>query len=344
MGGAFDREDQGASLRSARWLIAVSLIGLILVGVGLVVTVLQVANSVDHDHFSRERGRVSVALAAFTQVHGPLTPDLVQQFGAEQALSDIKLSAVSAVGNDRLSVPVTANAGSVASTVSWETIRPGTTALTKYAPLRVPLILMVAALIGFVLFYLNRLAWALDLERGRAVKLAGQDPLTGLANRLRFDAVLKSDLNENRQGLGLLYLDLDGFKAVNDRLGHAAGDAVLQTVAQRLCSVVPEDALIARLGGDEFAVLSSKAIARNELETLADAIVETIEKPYQFGTMTAKIGVSIGIAIADRRQRSAQALLALADSALYRAKVQSGSARRFAADTESRNGAGSEAA
>lgn len=153
---------------------------------------------------------------------------------------------------------------------------------------------------------------------------ARHDALTGLLNR----AALLDDLSERlsrvqarRQQLIIYLLDLDGFKHVNDTLGHAAGDALLKQLSGRLVSVVPETALIARLGGDEFAIVqSSSTDDREETEALAIDLLQAIAIPFSIESQEASVGVSIGISIAPLHGVTVPELLYKADLALYRVK------------------------
>ncbi|MEA2877348.1 MAG: hypothetical protein QOF14_2544 [Hyphomicrobiales bacterium] len=154
--------------------------------------------------------------------------------------------------------------------------------------------------------------------------MAQHDPLTGLANRLLLSSHIEVALKrERRQGKGfaLLLIDLDRFKSVNDRFGHAAGDELLRCVAQRLRDCVREADMVARLGGDEFAIIQAMTDNREGIEVLARRIVEKISAPYSLAGRSAVIGASIGIA------RSAdttdiEQLFHNADLALYRVKAE----------------------
>jgi len=153
--------------------------------------------------------------------------------------------------------------------------------------------------------------------------MANFDALTGLANRAVFLNLAGSECDaavRDRKRRALLFLDLDGFKGVNDGLGHAVGDRVLVEVADRLKSIVPATALLARLGGDEFAILYAVA-HRAEAETLAKALINRLSAPYQIDSSVAEIGLSIGIAFAPDDADQPDALLVKADLALYTAKA-----------------------
>lgn len=153
--------------------------------------------------------------------------------------------------------------------------------------------------------------------------LAHIDSLTGLANRLLFQKFLGKILPlARRHGhrFALLYLDLDGFKKINDTQGHLAGDKVLREVACRLQAVVRESDLAARLGGDEFALVVQHIDGRDGAEILAGRILSSLHRPIEFGEEPLHIGASIGIALFPDDAGDADQLLRLADEALYRVK------------------------
>jgi diguanylate cyclase (GGDEF)-like protein/PAS domain S-box-containing protein len=149
---------------------------------------------------------------------------------------------------------------------------------------------------------------------------AVRDPLTGLANRTllqeRLRAVLARDARTGAT-TALLFLDLDGFKAVNDRHGHAVGDTVLKVIAERLTAVVRPSDTVARLGGDEFVVLVEGA-SDEGVTLLTKRLREAVEEPI--GTQSLEVGVSIGVALSHRGEAEPSALLGAADRAMYAAK------------------------
>ncbi|MDQ1078209.1 bifunctional diguanylate cyclase/phosphodiesterase [Pseudoroseomonas cervicalis] len=148
---------------------------------------------------------------------------------------------------------------------------------------------------------------------------ARHDSLTGLANRTEFQARLEERLAQG-EATGLLLLDLDFFKEVNDQLGHASGDVLLRQVAQRLDRLLPEGSLGARLGGDEFAALL--AAGPEQAQALAQHLSGALCEPYQLEGRSAVIGVSCGLALAPRHAGAVSALLRCADLALYQAKQE----------------------
>lgn len=162
--------------------------------------------------------------------------------------------------------------------------------------------------------------WRND-ERTR--HLAFHDVLTDLPNRAllmeRLGQLINLTRRETRK-LALLFLDLDGFKGVNDTLGHDAGDDLLVAVANKLQPLVRQTDTVARLGGDEFVVLLDNPENVDQIGHIAARIVETLSQPFNFGEKTAQIGVSIGISLHPTDGQTSEELLRNADAALYGAK------------------------
>lgn len=157
---------------------------------------------------------------------------------------------------------------------------------------------------------------------------ADHDALTGLANRALMKTLLAERLvacQRNSTYLSLLYIDLDGFKKINDNHGHAVGDHLLQIVAHRLRALIRTSDVIARLGGDEFVVVLAGTSAR-DAELIAAKIIDSLGAPYKLGDCVAAISASIGLAQYPLSGSSGKALLQRADDAMYRAK-QDGKSR-----------------
>lgn len=151
------------------------------------------------------------------------------------------------------------------------------------------------------------------------------DSLTGLANRTAlFHAIQRITARNKRSNkkLFLLYLDLDGFKAVNDSFGHEAGDRVLIDIGQRISANIREYDLVARMGGDEFVILAEGVAGEDNIQQIAQRIIEDIEMPIEVGEDTISVSVSIGIACSDDPCDIETKLLRYADSAMYHAKKQ----------------------
>ncbi|MGJ7439747.1 EAL domain-containing protein [Aquipuribacter sp. MA13-6] len=158
------------------------------------------------------------------------------------------------------------------------------------------------------------------------VRLAGHDALTGLANRSSlFDGLEASVARAGRTGaaVAVVFLDLDGFKQVNDTFGHATGDAVLSQVGERLDAALRRGDVLARIGGDEFvAVLPDLDPSRAErvAARVADGFVRALEQPLTAGPVEVRLSGSVGVALSPQHALSADRLLAEADAAMYRAK------------------------
>jgi diguanylate cyclase (GGDEF)-like protein/PAS domain S-box-containing protein len=164
---------------------------------------------------------------------------------------------------------------------------------------------------------------ALAESRDELERLARVDALTGLANRRQFDerfALALMRLRRNGPPVALMFLDVDRFKQVNDSYGHAAGDAVLQTFAQRLRECTRGSDLIARLGGDEFVVLVEDAMLPASAEVIARKLIATMGAPVAVEGHVLEVTTSIGIAYA-REPTESTVLMAAADAALYDAKA-----------------------
>jgi diguanylate cyclase (GGDEF)-like protein len=162
----------------------------------------------------------------------------------------------------------------------------------------------------------------------RARHMAMHDGLTALPNRGFFLDQLGyslAHLEPGRQSLGVLYLDLDGFKAINDRHGHGVGDDLLKIVAARLTRAVRSVDMVSRLGGDEFACLPAHGLGPEQLRQLAVKLFDAISAPFKLDKLMLSVRPSIGIAMCPKEGASAAALLQFADAAMYQAKrAQSG--------------------
>ena len=155
------------------------------------------------------------------------------------------------------------------------------------------------------------------------------DMLTGLANRRALDQRL-SRLHQSREGFGLMHLDLDRFKAVNDTLGHAAGDHVLRHVASVLTEETRGGDTVARIGGDEFVLLFPALQDRAQLDGIAMRIIDRLGAPIPYGADICRIACSIGTVLSgDYAPGDRTRMMADADAALYRAKAAGRGCHRF---------------
>ena len=160
-------------------------------------------------------------------------------------------------------------------------------------------------------------------EKEQLLALAHHDSLTKLLNRYSFERALESSLSRAKrhdESVALLFIDLDNFKAVNDTYSHAAGDALLQSVAQRVSKILRTEDIFARLSGDEFAILIEKVEDISRLGNIAQKILDTIVAPVAFMSHTISVGCSIGIALYPEDAKTPNELINRADHAMYSVK------------------------
>jgi diguanylate cyclase (GGDEF)-like protein len=176
------------------------------------------------------------------------------------------------------------------------------------------------------------------IERHRSELLlahnALHDPLTGLPNRTLFEDRLSLALAHSQRhdwSIALFFLDLDGFKQINDRFGHLAGDGVLRTVAGRMLAALRPGDTVGRFGGDEFTVLCGEIESEADVVRVATRLTESIRRPVSIAGDEVTLSPSIGIALV-RRMDKPEAVIRLADQAMYRAKRRSGENYEVIAD------------
>lgn len=180
--------------------------------------------------------------------------------------------------------------------------------------------------LALILLYLHARRQALALERRAFIEVrhrALHDPLTGLGNRTLLQDRLEHALNQAQRGsrgLTLLYLDLDGFKQINDRHGHAVGDEVLRLAAQRLRNCLREADTVARIGGDEFVVLLESTQDSGDVEAVRHKLATCLGQPYPVGGLTLSLSVSIGVSRYPEHADDPTGLLQHADAEMYKAK------------------------
>ncbi len=165
----------------------------------------------------------------------------------------------------------------------------------------------------------------LEQKQQHLDRLAHYDSLTGLPNRVLFRDRLEQSLLKARrreEQLAVLFIDLDEFKQINDSLGHAAGDVVLQQVARRFLSVVREEDSVARLGGDEFTVILESVSAVESVSKIAQKLIHVTQEPLHIDNRELYVTTSIGISLYPGDGRDAETLLRNADTAMFKAKEQ----------------------
>lgn len=164
---------------------------------------------------------------------------------------------------------------------------------------------------------------AQKMTQERIEHMAHYDALTGLPNRALFYDRLRQALSlarRNKSGFALMYMDLDGFKQVNDSMGHHAGDLLLIGVAERLSGCMRESDTVARLGGDEFTIILNETHMHDDVAGVAQKIIKAISVPFDLEGREARIGISIGIARYSEEASNEDELMKRADEAMYEAK------------------------
>lgn len=217
---------------------------------------------------------------------------------------------------------------------AWSPQRPGDELLGIALPF---MALFVALFSIFTAVLLNYLVASARMISDREDK-AALDPLTGLPNRARFFSVLDLHLAQafrSEGALAVMYIDLDGFKTVNDTMGHAAGDELLRQIALRFKASVAPTGIVARLGGDEFAVILPGTHDDALLQAVAARLLIAASDPFDLSTGVAHVSCSIGIALARQDDATGTDLLNRADGALYQAKASGRNAMRMSGSVES---------
>ena len=178
---------------------------------------------------------------------------------------------------------------------------------------------------------------ALEKAAVTITHLANHDPLTSLPNRrLLFELIQKTFDIAARNGtkVGVIYLDLDDFKPINDKLGHLAGDRALVAIAQRLRSLLRAADTVARVGGDEFVAVLSNVKDRSDIRLAAEKILEECNQPFAIDGVESRVGVSMGIAVYPEDGSTLEAIVSAADTAMYGVKRGGKNDFAFASDAE----------
>jgi len=163
----------------------------------------------------------------------------------------------------------------------------------------------------------------LAAANARLEAMAMQDPLTGLANRTALERHIAHAMRRTRRRedyLAVMLIDLDGFKQINDQLGHETGDEVLRCIANRLKAIAREADFIARLGGDEFVLVAENMLSQEQTHFIAERFLDTLSMPIELGEHSVSVGASIGITLTRSAQPDMALLLREADSAMYARK------------------------
>ena len=188
---------------------------------------------------------------------------------------------------------------------------------------------------GFQARFIWTLLTRLKRTNERVTELAHHDSLTGLPNRILFYDRLNqaiSRASREKETFAVLYLDLDGFKGINDAFGHGVGDALLCEAARRIRACVRASDTVARMGGDEFTVILCNVKTAANKDRVAKKIIEAISSPFPLNGKECSVSVSIGIALYPDHGQTAEQLVKIADAAMYLAKNDGRNCYRFVGD------------
>lgn len=215
--------------------------------------------------------------------------------------------------------------------VSWEPENPGTTLLRALLPALLATTFLLLGVAAIVLWHARRATQNLAESEALAFRLAYIDPLCGLPNRAMLMRVLGDRLSRPVPGtrLAIFFLDLDGFKDINDTLGHYVGDLLLSEIGSRLKELPVPNVLASRFGGDEFVIMVPVGPGKGEIEAVGATLLETIRQPASIAGQTLVVGGSIGASVAPDHGTVASELIRLADIAVYRAKADGRGAVRL---------------
>jgi len=259
-----------------------------------------------------------------------LDESLLHELSDDHAIKDLALENTALSEVTRRSVEIPLYPGNKRVWLTWTPAKPGTALLHEL----LPALLGIAIFIGFigflVLIHARRATTQLAESERRATELAFRDALTGLGNRAQLIEALTEEISALDTGkkLALLFIDIDGFKDINDTLGHHVGDELLTVVAWRLASIKDNKAVV-RFGGDEFAVLIASDNV-NEIGVISRHVLESLRQQTPAGDHVLGVTASIGVAIAPDHGGDPGTLLRRADIALYRARIEGrGTLRMF---------------
>ena len=272
-----------------------------------------------------------------------LDGSILKKMGSDLVLRDISFRHDAALIGGGNAVPLNTAFGDHIGWITWTAKVPGPKIVQRTAPVLVTFILFFLGVVagGAVIVRRMRLtANELKASEAQAQHNALHDAMTGLPNRVYYMQRLRTLLGEFIDGaaqgnLFIAYIDIDGFKLVNDTMGHHVGDELVRQVAHRLREALPREAFIARFGGDEFVLLHASEDGARAADQLGAKIIQLMRRPFLISGNTLEVSVSCGISWGPEQSEDPGELLRRADIALYRAKQRGrGRYRRFTPDMD----------
>ncbi|WP_417842288.1 putative bifunctional diguanylate cyclase/phosphodiesterase [Thalassospira sp.] len=251
-------------------------------------------------------------------------PEYLAELERKYLFDHLRFSTVQdAVGNERV-YPMVTNDNQTIGYYIWQPYRPGSTVMAYISPM---LVLVFGGLVVGVFVFMSlmhRRETSQDAVEARMHYMVMHDALTGLPNRVHFNQRVDLELSRlapGGAGIALLFLDINGFKQVNDSFGHPLGDKLLYEFGQRLLSLSRERDAAGRLGGDEFTLMLTGIRQREDIERFCRRLIELARMPFNIEGHQIFVGLSVGYAFAPEHGQDRNELMRKADVALYHAKM-----------------------
>ena len=254
-----------------------------------------------------------------------LTKERLSDLGRSFLIDDLHFEAgeASQATHAESTLPVLDIFGDMIGQYVWTPPTPGDAVLRQVLPPIGVALVLFSIVAGVTAFRARRIAIALTESEKVAVVAARTDGMTGLRNRTGFTEILHSPAYHAACAageLGVIYLDINGFKAVNDSIGHQGGDELVKALTARVRSILPSDALFARIGGDEFAVALTGPSVRDSAINVANSIVQCLDQPFTVHSFEFHVTVAVGYAVASGTGLTPSEVVRRADIAMYQAK------------------------
>jgi diguanylate cyclase (GGDEF)-like protein len=271
---------------------------------------------------SDDKLTVSADKVEFVVFARHLTPKVIDKLSRNYIIKGLSLAAVAP--SDRPSAIIKDSDGASVGAFVWSETAPGTWSYLQVRPMVIAGLSILGLFFTGLLLFGTLLIRKLIKDERSARKLAKEDLLTGLVNRVGlFDELdaMADTARETHQHLILFYLDLDGFKEINDAYGHFIGDQLIKGVTAGLQGLLPDGAIFARIGGDEFAIAFLRDEPTKVCRRLETLVCGFFREPLMVAGRVAAVGASMGIAISISGQIKGEELLRRADMAMYRSKA-----------------------
>jgi diguanylate cyclase (GGDEF)-like protein len=283
----------------------------------------------DDGNYSLPDGNPVILLSAIY-----LDEELIGDLNSQLSFTNMQFTHTESLPAHHQHHSISSLTGEPMGSFSWSSAMPGRQIWQTVIPVIIVLGSFLALVAFAIAWKIGHLTLSLATSEQHNYYLAMHDTLSGLANRLQFNRALEAAVQSlSTTPFTLIQCDLDRFKNVNDTLGHAAGDTVIKTVAQRLSEAVGAAGLVGRVGGDEFVILLPGCNEFALVQQLAETIISDICRPIETDSGDyAEIGISLGVAFGPRNGTTGEALMGAADAALYMAK-DLGRNRAIFADT-----------